>query len=432
MENLEYFIATLRALAQDYHVTNVSCRVSGTTIYLVIDTQQARPGAPSLGYLRARLQVLDPNYRAADLQAYLQPRAVPLPPPVGSMPVRPVPIFPPGMFSVPPPPLPPGPSARLPAAPLARPPLAFLRADWNVPLPPYPVVPFMPPLGLSAPMPPLGVTVEHPLTSSAPVSTSTSPYLQVTSPLGVPSTEHLSAMARLAARVPVATTTTPARSSQDLARSPEIRAILEKRPRPSILAPPEAARASDHAPVTHIGPPPGILGKFDITPIITNATSTATAISPPATTTPPITGQSTSSLALSSPPVTIYAALHAPSVPVDPPTPIPGRSSSPTPTCSFTIVLSAPGVFVSPTTSWSSTYGGRARRYRSSSSRGRLPRTPVSSSLPRDAAAAVEDRPTRALPPVVSPVGPPPTASTAPSTDTRDVFMGHPDDCMGE
>ncbi len=440
MDNLEYFIATLRALAHDYHIVSTSCRVSGTTIFLVIDTRQARPGAPSLGYMRERLQILDPNYRPSDLQGLLQPRAVPLPPPVGRTVARPVPVFPPGMFSVPPPMMPSAPPPRRPVAPLARPPISFLRADWNVPLPSYPVVPFLPPLGMPAPIPPLVVPPpparDQPVINTAS-STTIAPASTITEDvtrMDPTSAGHLAALARLAARVPSTTASVRTCAPEDLSRSPEIRAIVEKRPRPSVVTPSEAARASDHAPITHIShapSPTGMLAKF----------STITTISTP----PSIPESSPTTLSvtktLSSPPTTVYAALHAPAITLDQPVVPTSPPPTATFTCSYSIVTSSPEVDVdTPTSSWSMTYGGRARRYRPSrctSRPRRLHRTPVIGRLPLDLAAAYEDRPTRAMSPVVGPVSPHPRPTTAgssasPSPDTRDVFMGHPRDRMGE
>ncbi len=439
MDNLEYFIATLRALAHDYHIVNTSCRVSGTTIYLVIETRQARPGAPSLGYMRERLQILDPNYRPSDLQGLLQPRAVPLPPPIARTVARPMPIFPPGMFSVPPPSLPPLPPSCRPVAPLARPPLSFLRADWNVPLPSYPVVPFLPPLGLPAQIPPLAIpspardqpAITTPsITTTAPSST----FADADTRTEPSAAGHLAALARLAARVPSMTASVRTCTPEDLSRSPDIRAIVEKRPRPSVITPPEAARASDHAPITHIShspSPTGVLAKFStITTIPTSPTSTVS---------PAVTSSVTKTL--SSPPTTVYAALHAPAITVDQPAMPSTQSPTTSPTCSYSIITSTPEVDTEASaSSWSLAYGGRARRYRPSrctSRPGRLHRTPVIGRLPLDAAAAYEDRPSRALSPVVGPASPHPSltatgSSASPSSDTRDVFMGHPRDRMGE
>ena len=88
---------------------------------------------------------------------------------------------------------------------------------------------------------------------------------------------------------------------------------------------------------------------------------------------------------------------------------------------------------------WSSSHGGRARRYRSTRRAphpGRLHRTPVIGSLPREVAAVYEDRSTRSISPIAGPSAPDPAPATcSTSLSARDVFMGHPDnddDDMGE
>ena len=120
MDNLEYILAMLRALAYDYQIVHTDCRVSGTTIYLALETRQARPGAPSLRYLRDRLQLPGLRFGMRDL---VQPHFVPLPPPVSTTAPLTLPFIPPALLTMPPPPpgvppLPPG----LPPPPLGVPP----------------------------------------------------------------------------------------------------------------------------------------------------------------------------------------------------------------------------------------------------------------------------------------------------------------------
>ncbi len=134
----------------------------------------------------------------------------------------------------------------------------------------------------------------------------------------------------------------------------------------------------------------------------------------------------------------IYAALHAPSTTI-------GRTVTPImQPLGGTVTTSSPMIPTVvhglepenlPSTSgaqWSSSHGGRARRYRSTRRTphpGRLHRTPVIGSLPRQVAAVYEDRSTRSISPIAGPSTPDhaPTTCLA-SLSARDAFMGHPDD----
>ncbi len=286
MDNLEYIIAVLRVLAYDYQIIHTECRVSGSTIYLLLETRQARPGAPSLQYFRERLQIPAPSNEPQGLP---RPRIVPLPPPVATTVVRPIPIIPPALLRIPPPPPgvppPPGmpvPPRFLPLAPLTRTPISFLREDWHQPLPTWPLVPFTPPLGLAGEIPALAVSApcltstsfSNPfyITTATSIATSTgaAPIVKVSgdsSPSDLSPLHDLVALVRNTARVPPADTSarTPV-TSGTLDRYPELRAIIEKRPRTSVLSPSGVARATDNAPVTRSSSSTqltGALAKFE-------------------------------------------------------------------------------------------------------------------------------------------------------------------------
>ncbi len=329
--------------------------------------------------------------------------------------------LPPGVLSVPPPP-----SAILPlpyGSPLVAPPIPMPPGPpgWDTVLPSQPRLPFPPPLGMHEDLPPVMLSSStHQLSTQptattvahAPINMATITTCTTDTPLALLATLVRSATQQ-PEMIPTVMACAAGNPSNSRPSTSELQAIARQWPRSSMLAPrpirprPSIVRAADHAPITHSSPSSnsvsGVLGKYLV--LDTNPTpSSATRTEAPA------------------PAATIGRTV----------TPI----ISPARTTSTVSRTSAPSCRNEPTltmTGWSYTYGGRARGRLSSSPRsprpGGIQRTPRLEYLTPGAAARFHDRPSSPPSPIMAPECQTPSPITPPAGD---VFMGHPNDDMGE